>query len=124
MIKICSKLLKMCNVCNMCKRYKCVSPRPIVKFPLATNFNETVALDLKIYENNSIYFMHVIDHTTRFSVARIIRSKKSEEVVNAFFKVWISIFGTPGKVLSDNGVEFPNSEFVAMCESLNINYIT
>ena len=112
------------NVCNTCKRYKRVSPRPIVTFPLATNFNETVALDLKIYENNSIYFIHVIDHATRFSAASIIRSKKSEVVVNAFFKIWISIFGTPGKVLSDNGGEFANSEFVAMCESLNINYIT
>ena len=110
--------------CNTCKRYKRPSPRPIVMFPLATQFNETVALDLKIYENNTTYFLHVIDHATRFSAAAVIKSKKSEVIVNNFFKIWIAIFGTPGKVLSDNGGEFVNSTFVDMCESLNINFIT
>ena len=50
--------------CNTCKRYKKASPRPIVSFPLAKEFNET-AIDLKVYENNKTYFLHVIDHHTR-----------------------------------------------------------
>ena len=110
--------------CNTCKRYKRVSPKPIVMFPLANEFNETVALDLKTYENNSIYFLHIVDHATRFSAASVIRSKRSEVIVNQFFKIWVAIFGQPQKVLSDNGREFANSEFVQMCENLNINYIT
>ena len=110
--------------CNTCKRYKRANPRPIVMFPLASEFNETVALDLKTYENNTTYFIHVIDHATRFSTASVIKSKRSEVIVNEFFKIWVGIFGCPQKVLSDNGREFANQEFIQMCESLNINYIT
>ena len=62
------------NNCDTCKRYKKTPPHPVVTFPLATQFNETVAMDLKVYKNNSIYFLHLIDNFTRFSAASVIRS--------------------------------------------------
>ena len=42
--------------CDTCKKYSKVRPRPSVTFPLATEFNDTVAIDLKIFKNNEIYF--------------------------------------------------------------------
>ena len=68
--------------------------------------------------------MHVIDHCTRFSAGSVIRSKKKEVIVNDLFKHWIAVFGAPRRILSDNGGEFANSEFIEMCENLNINFIT
>ena len=41
-----------------------------------------------------------------------------------FFKTWIAVFGTPQKVLTDNGGEFANIGFQDMCENLNINFMT
>lgn len=110
--------------CDTCKIYKKSNPRPAVTLPLASEFNQTVAMDLKTYKNNEIYFMHIIDHATRFSAASVIRSKKREVIIDKFFKHWIAIFGSPRTVLSDNGGEFANSDFVEMCENLNINFIT
>ena len=110
--------------CDSCKRYQKTRPRPAVTLPLASEFNETVAMDLKIYKNNSIYFLHVIDLLTRFSMAGVIRSKKAETIIKEFFQIWISIFGTPQTVLSDNGGEFVNYEFMDLCRNMNINFIT
>ena len=110
--------------CDICKRYKKTIPRPVVTFPLASTFNETVAMDLKTYKNNSIYFIHIIDHLTRFSAAAVIRSKKQEVIMNAFFKSWIAVFGPPQKVLSDNGGEFANEGFIDLCQNFNINFQT
>ena len=112
------------KVCDVCKRYKNPPPKPVVMFPLAKVFNETVALDLKVFENNKTYFLHVIDHATRFSAAAVIYSKKKEVIVDQFFKVWISIFGAPTRVLSDNGGEFSNEMFEDMCDNLNIKMMT
>ena len=112
------------NQCDTCKKYKKCRPRPVVAFPLATEFNETVSMDLKVYRNNEIYFLHMIDHATRLSAASVIYSKKKGVVIDAFLKHWVSIFGTPRKVLSDNGGEFANYEFIDMCQNLNINFIT
>ena len=110
--------------CDICKVYKKPSPKPVVSFPTASEFNETIAMDLKIYKNNEIYFLHIIDHLTRFSAAAMITSKKSEVIMKAFFKSWISIFGPPKKVLSDNGGEFANKGFMDLCQNLNINFQT
>ena len=115
---------KVTERCDTCKRYKKTRPRPVVTFPLAKEFNETVAFDLKTYKKDKIYFMHVIDHATRFSAATVIKSKKTQVIIDDFFKHWVAIFGAPKKVLSDNGGEFASEEFVDMCQNLNINFIT
>ena len=49
--------------CVTCKRYKKTPPRPVVFMPMATQFNEVVAMDLKDFRRG-IYFLHLIDlHT-------------------------------------------------------------
>ena len=110
--------------CDICRRYKKSRPRPVVCFPLASEFNETVAMDLKVFKNNAIYFLHMIDHATRFSQAVVIRSKKAEVILKHFIMSWIAVFGSPQKVLADNGGEFANSSLIDLCENLNINLMT
>ena len=41
------------------------------------NFNETVALDLKEWSSNT-WFLHMINHLTRFSASCVIKSKHKE----------------------------------------------
>ena len=43
------------NKCDLCKRYKHSPPKPAVCFPLATEFNETVARDLKVHRKDICY---------------------------------------------------------------------
>ena len=40
---------KISNECEVCQLYKKLSPKPIVGFPNARVFNQTVAMDLKEY---------------------------------------------------------------------------
>ena len=112
------------DACDVCKRYKKTVPRPVVAFPLSSRFNETIAMDLKIFKNNSIYFLHIIDHLTRMSAAAVIRSKRQEVIMEAFCRIWIAVFGPPEKVLSDNGGEFANAGFIDLCQNFNINFQT
>ena len=108
--------------CKICKEYKRPSPRPVVGMPLASSFNEVVAMDLKMFDGK--WILHLIDHLSRFSAACFIKSKKPEEIIENIFKIWISVFGPPAKFLSDNGGEFMNSQFLELCESFNISVMT
>lgn len=118
------KLKELDTKCEVCMKWGRPHPKPIVSLPLANTFNETVALDLKVYINNKIYFLHLIDHATRFSQAEVIRSKSQETIVNAIFTKWIGLFGRPRKFLTDNGGEFLNESFSQMCYKLGINMKT
>ena len=109
---------KVTNSCKTCKKYKPAPPRPAVGFPLATTFNEVVAMDLK--QINSELVLHMIDHVTRYSSACVIKSKHKEVVVKAIMENWVRIFGPPTKFLSDNGGEFINQELIELAEKFNI----
>ena len=62
----------------------------------------------------------MIDHTTRYSAATIVKSKQKEEIVKAIFRIWITLFGPPNEILSDNGGEFNNDLLLDLSDQLNV----
>lgn len=120
-----SEIDRVTNSCEICVRYKQPGRKPVVCMPLAKDFNDTVAMDLKIYDKNKgIYLQHQIDHRTRFSTVKVIRSKDKEEIVSSVFTHWINIFGPPKKFMTDNGGEYVNNSFMDLCEKLNVHVVT
>ena len=61
--------------CDVCKKFQSTPLRPAIGFPVASSFNETVAMDLKSIGNN-LYILHMIDYTTRYSSACLIKGIK------------------------------------------------
>lgn len=108
--------------CKICLEYKKPGPRPVVGLPLATKFNEVVAMDLKMIDNK--WVLHLIDHVSRYSAASFVSSKKPEEIIKAICRIWIQVFGPPASFLTDNGGEFSNENFKSMCENLSISVKT
>ena len=113
---------KITESCNVCKIFKKAPPRPIVGLPLATEFQESVAMDLKQYQGKQI--LHLVDLCTRLSAALFIPNKKKETIVSAILQIWVSVYGTPNKFMADNGGEFANSEFLSFCEQFGITINT
>uniref|UniRef100_A0AAV2MIZ9 Integrase catalytic domain-containing protein n=1 Tax=Knipowitschia caucasica TaxID=637954 RepID=A0AAV2MIZ9_KNICA len=105
--------------CEICQRYSRSKPKPAVGLPLASQYNETVAMDLHELEPG-VWYLHIIDHFTRFSAGNIVRTKKPSEIVNSFIHSWISVHGAPKRIYTDNGGEFNNAEIRDMAENFNI----
>ena len=111
--------------CDICIRYKKAPLRPIVGFTLAKEFNDVVVIDLKQWSHTpTIWFCHMIDLATRYSVCVVVRKKDSKTILHAILTSWVSIFGCPRHFLSDNGREFNNEEFRSMADALNIRVCT
>ena len=108
--------------CTVCTKYKCPPAKPIVTFPLASEFNESVAIDLKQVSGKLV--LHLIDHATRFSSAGVIPSKDRDVIISKIFQIWTSIFGPPKHILSGNGGESANEDFRIMAEKLNTTVCT
>ena len=116
-------LRTVCDSCEVCLINKRPPPKPVVGLPLATEFNEMVAVDLHELENGT-WYLHIIDEFTRFSAGSIMKSKKSSEFVQNFLKHWIAVYGPPKCLYSDNGGEFNNEEVRDMAENFNIEIKT
>ena len=105
--------------CKICKQFKKPPPIPVVSIPMATDFNDVVAMDLIVLTHGK-YIVHLIDLFSRYSAACVRTSKRQECIVEAIIKMWIAYFGSPRKFLADNGGEFANHEYRSMCEAMNI----
>ena len=121
--KVIKTIKDVTSKCDICIRHKKPPLRPAVGFPLASEFNETVALDLKSFHPNG-YVLHIIDHLTRYSAACYIKDKKKETIIKGILDYWIRVFGSPKNVLTDNGGEFVNQDFIDLAEKFNINLKT
>ena len=96
--------------CTTCKLYKKTPPRPVVGLPMATEFQETIAMDLKFY--NDKILLHLVNHSARLSASSFIPNKNLDTILTHIFKIWISVYAAPEKFLTDNGGEFANSKFI------------
>ena len=101
-----------------------LSSRSVISLSLATRFNQVLAMDLSVFKNG-VYFLHLIDMYSRFSLSKVIYDKKAETITDAVIKMWIGTgLGSPERILSDNGGEFCNSIFNEMSEQFNIELLT
>ena len=116
-------LQKIVSECEICQRYSKPSPKPAVGLPLASQYNETVAVDLHELEPG-LWYLHIIDLFTRFSAGSILTTKRPSEIVKHFVHDWISVHGPPQNFFSDNGGEFNNDEVRDMAENFNIEIKT
>ena len=120
----CATLIEeISSKCEVCKRYKKTPARPAVSLPLARQFNDVVAMDLKQF--GEVYFLHFIDLFTRFSKSRVIKKKIPRLIIESIATEWIAAgFGPPKKFLVDNGGEFNNGEYRELAEQFNIEVCT
>ena len=116
------KIQSVQDRCNICIKYKKAPAKPIVCAPLAKQFNESVAMDMKDVNGRSM--LHIIDHATRYSQACAMSSKTTQTIISAVLKHWIAQFGPPMQMLTDNGGEFASDDFREMGEKLNTKILT
>lgn len=109
--------------CDICKRFTKTPPRPVVCLPLASSFNEAVAMDLKVWRNN-LYILYLMDMFTRLTKGVWIKNKLPDTIIKETMRNWVGAgFGYPKKFLADNGGEFANDNFRDMCQNLNVEVL-
>ena len=66
--------------------------------PRATDFNQSVAMDLH-YNDKNLWYFHIIDESSRYSNAVIIRSKHPNIIKNFLQKTGTAFLGVLRKYL-------------------------
>ena len=114
---------KLYESCEFCFKFKKSKPVHKVSPPMASDFNHTVCMDLKIWPKTGKVILYIIDMFTRLTVAKIIPDKKPESVMKVLVNCWIYRFGSPRRVYTDNGGEFVNNKMLSLCEAYSIKFM-
>ncbi|KAL5007820.1 hypothetical protein ScPMuIL_016626 [Solemya velum] len=110
------------STCELCKMYAKTPPRPVVALPMAHEFNEKVAMDLKQYEG--LWILHMIDMWSRYTVSIFIKRKRPKDVIDGMMRHWVGVFGVMGALFTDNGREINSDEMREVASILNIRVCT
>ena len=116
-------IISECRGCLILKRRP---DKPVVSMPMASTFNEKVAIDLKEVRegDKKFYILHMVDMWSRLTQSVIIERKEPREVIDKFMIKWIGVFGCPRAILNDNGGEFTAEEIREFKSILNITDLT
>lgn len=103
--------------------------KPKVKQILTHKPRERYLLDLQIINNNLQdkfhkykFFFNIIDHYSKLTGSYLLENKEAQTVLNCLNN-FISIYGPPDAIQSDNGLEFSNKLITNYCKHNNINII-
>ena len=117
-------LNKLYENCLTCKKFHKTKLKPVVSMPMSREFNETVAIDLKVWPKFDAIILYCVDTFTRFTTSVMIPDKKADTIIKALMDNWfMSAFGPPERILVDNGGEFYNNKFKDVCQNLNITIL-
>lgn len=114
------------NGCLKCAKRKvhCVRKAPLEPIKPTLFVWQQVALDIvgplpETYLGNR-FILVMSEYTTRFMIATPLKTQTAKAVAHAFVENVILKYGTPLKILTDQGSNFMSSFFQEICDILNI----
>ena len=111
--------------CQQCQRYKPDHTKKQSYGHLNTkSIFDTLSLDIigpfKQTPKGYSYLLGIIDNFSKYVMLCPLKTLTSLAIIQAVKKKWISIFGIPNKIHSDNHSVFCSENFKAFCKSYDI----
>ncbi len=75
--------------------------------------------DTNTYKDDARYILTMLDDGSRYLKAVALKGCKRTDITNAFQEHWISTFGIPRVIVSDNNEQF-RGEFTDMCKKYDV----
>ena len=122
MRQTCEKICKNCEACL--KNNKAVSfNHPAIAIIIKGIF-DTISMDYSFgfakTEEGYIGILVIIEYLSKYPWIVPVKSKSAQETARHLFK-YISIFGAPKVIISDEGKEFVNEVIQNLCQLTNID---
>ena len=106
------------DTCDICRAWAKPGPKTVTSSSVTARFNQEVQLDLLFYEDKVV--LHMLDKTTRFTVAKRLVSKGLDDIIEGIMSSWLALFGPPSKIVSDQEGALSSPEAAAFLESRGI----
>ena len=116
--------VKICPICQRRKKSGLAAKAPLQ--PMLVGMpNERVALDIIDHlpesEAGMVCVLMMIDHFSKYAKAVALPDQRAQTIATAFIEHWVSAFGTPRQLHTDQGRNFESALMHELCTLLKID---
>ena len=119
-------VINSCRLCSFNKQSASTNKAPLVSTKVGEPF-ERIAVDLTgpflTTSKGNRYILGIIDHFSKFSMLIPVKDAASKTVCEAIFNHWVSLFGAPIEIISDNGSSFKNKLKIEFANMMGIKEV-
>ena len=118
------QFIAKCRVCSQCKSG--AKPKAPLVIPETTELFEKLAIDIATMVPSSRGYGHIlllVDIFSKMCTAAPLPDETASSVESAIWKSWISYYGIPKELLSDQGSNVDGKVIHNLCSSLGISKI-
>ena len=111
--------------CQACLKYKKPNQAAPASMKTVFRFNQSLQADTMWIKtrDNKLPVLSIVDEGTKFQCACLIDSEKAEHYIRALKRHWIAHFGTPQRLITDEGRGWLNDDFTEWTDGLNIQHV-
>ena len=118
--------------CPTCKKFIRLNRTPKAGFRLMEvgGHEDCLTIDIvggmdsiPLTQRGNRYILTLIDFCTRFAVAVPLVAQSAEVVIASFIGHYITVYGTPRRIRTDQGQNFESNQFTKFCSLFPINKI-
>ena len=112
-------------ICTACAKYKKPAQTAPASMPKAKEFNAVVQADVFWIRRGSTKYpiLSLVDTATRYTAAILLKNEQSEQYIRAVERAWISLFGPPAALLTDEGRPWLGQDMDDWTTAHNIEHI-
>jgi hypothetical protein len=120
-----SKFVLCCETCQINKKSR-IPKRVWHRYPLSSRF-KTVHIDLvgplQKSRKGNLYMLTMIDRYSRWIEAVPLATIRAIDCAEKFYKVWVTRYGVPDRVISDQGSQFESYLYNDMLSRLGAKHV-
>ncbi|GFX49248.1 transposon Tf2-6 polyprotein [Trichonephila clavipes] len=123
-------IVEYVSTCDRCQKFNYKNALPAGRLiPIVSNYpNEIVTLDLlgpypASRPERYRFLLVITDHFTKWSELIPLRKASAQAIANALFENYISRYGAPISLISDNGPQFISEIFEHLSHRLDIKHM-
>ena len=111
--------------CHACLKYRKPNQVAPASTKVVCKFNQSIQADTMWIKtgNNKHPILSVVDEGTRFMMAHLLAGERSQDFIQAIERHWISHFGVPARLVTDEGRGWLHDDFQEWTDSQSLQHV-